>query len=177
MSATIDITQAQLLTALRTFLLGIYSGEVIRSQDNRVPMPTGPFCTMTPLFLTGLSSSSSTYTDPGAGTGTENNQRSTQWRVQLDFYGVGSGDAAATVAALVRTSYACDQMAASGMQPLYAGEPKQNPLITAEQQYENRWTVDFIAQFNPIVQTPMQFASSLAVGVADVDVTFPPETP
>lgn len=177
MSATISITENQLIVALGTFLQGIYGGAVLRSQANRVPMPSGPFCAMTPLFITGLSSSTSTYTDPGQGVGTENNQRSTQWRVQLDFYGEGAGDAAATVAALIRTPYACDQLSSSGMQPLYAGEPKQNPLTNAEQQYENRWTVDFIAQFNPIVQTPMEFASQLAVGVADVDVTFPPETP
>lgn len=174
MSTTIDITQTQLLTALRTFLLGIYAGEVIQSQNNRVPMPNGNFCTMTPLFLTGLSTSRSTYTDPGTSLGTESNQRSTEWRVQLDFYGESAADSATMVAALIRTSYACDQLADSGMQPLYAGEPKQTTLTNAEQQYESRWTVDFIAQFNPTVQTTMDFADQLAIGLVDVDVTFPP---
>ena len=174
MSASISVTQTQLLTALRTFLLGVYDGEVIKSQQNRVPMPTGNFCTMTPLFLTGLSTSRSSYTDPGTNPGTESNERSTEWRVQLDFYGASAADSAATVAALIRTSYACDQLAATGMQPLYASEPKQTTLITAEQQFESRWTVDFIAQFNPVVQTPMDFADQLAVGLVDVDVAFPP---
>lgn len=178
MTATIDITESQLLAALRTFLLGVYAGEVVKAQDNRVPMPVGPFCAMTPLFITGLSTSTSTYTDPGTNPGgTQNHQRSTQWQVQLDFYGAGAGDSAAIVAALIRTPYACEQLASSGMQPLYAGEPKQMPLNNAEQQYENRWSVDFIAQFNPIVQTPQDFADQLVVGLADVDVTFPPETP
>jgi hypothetical protein len=175
MTATLSITESALLTALRGFLLPVIGGEVIRSQGNRTPMPTGDFCTMTPMFQAGLSTSWSDYTDPGANPGSENVQRDTQWNVQLDFYGPNASDRAAIVAALIRTPYACDQLAASGMQPLYAGEPKQTSLINAEQQYENRWTVDFVAQFNPVVQTPMDFAAQLAIGLADVDVTFPPE--
>lgn len=174
MTATISITESALLAALRGFLLTIYAGEVVQSQDNRLPMPKGNFCTMTPLFLTALSMSHSAYTDPGTNPGTESNQRSTEWRVQLDFYGDSAADSAATVAALVRTPYACEQLAASGMQPLYAGEPKQTTLINAEQQYNNRWTVEFVAQFNPVVQTPLDFADQLDVGLVDVDVTYPP---
>lgn len=174
-TASISITEAALLAALRGFLLPIIGGQVIRSQTNRAPMPTGDFCVMTPLFLTGLSTSWSAYTDPGSNPGSENAQRSTQWNVQLDFYGPSAADHAAIIAALIRTPYACDQLAGSGMQPLYAGDAKQTAMVNAEQQYENRWTVDFVAQFNPVVQTPMDFAAQLAIGLADVDVTFPPE--
>ena len=174
MTASIDITETQLLTALRTFLLTVYAGEVIQAQANRVAMPQGNFCTMTPLFLKALTMSHSAYTDPGTNPGAESNQRSTQWNVQLDFYGPTSSDACAIVAALIRTDYACDQLAASGMQPLYAGDPKQTTMINAEQQYEPRWTVEFVAQFNPIVTTPLDFASVLNAGLIDVDVKFPP---
>lgn len=174
MTATISITESALMIALRTFLLTVYAGEVIQSQTNRAAMPTGNFCTMTPLFLTPLSMSHSAYTDPGTNPGTEANQRSTEWRVQLDFYGDSAADSAATVAALVRTPYACEQLATSGMQPLYAGDPKQTTLINAEQQFNSRWTLDFIAQFNPVVQTPLDFADQLDVGLIDIDVTYPP---
>lgn len=174
-AATISLTQSALLTALRSFLLGLYAGEVVQAQDNRVPMPLGSFCTMTAMYITPLSMSFDTYTDPGTNPGTANNQRSTQWRVQLDFYGPGAADSATIIAQTVRTEYACTQLVASGMQPLYASEPKNTTLINAEQQFENRWTVDFIAQFNPIVTTPMDFAAQLDIGLADVDVTFPPE--
>lgn len=174
MSASISVTQTQLLNALRTFLLSIYTGEVIQSQNNRVPMPTGNFCTMTPLFLNGLSTNRASYTDPGTNPGTESNERSTEWRVQLDFYGDNAADSAATVATLIRTPYACEQLADSGMQPLYAGDPKQTTMINAEQQWQSRWTMDFVAQFNPVVQTPMDFADQLGIGLVDVDVAFPP---
>lgn len=178
MATTISITESALLVALRTFMLGIFpiGVQVIRSQVNRAAMPTGDFIVMTPMLLTGLSQPAPvSYTDPGTNPGTANVQRSTQWSVQLDVYGPNAADNAAIVAQLIRTPYACDQLATSGMQPLYAGEPKQTALINAEQQYENRWTLDFHAQFNPVVQTSQDFAATLYVGLADVDVTFPPE--
>ena len=173
-TATIDITASALMTALRTFLMGVYAGQVIQSQDNRVPMPVGNFCTITPLLIKALSMSHSTYTDPGTNPGTESNQRSTQWNVQLDFYGPTAADACAIIAALIRTDYACEQLATSGMQPLYAGDPKQTTMMNAEQQYEPRWTVEFVAQYNPVVNTPLDFASRLDATLVSVDVKFPP---
>lgn len=179
MTSTISITQDDLMTALRGFLLTIVSGEVVQSQDNRVPMPQGDFCTMTPMFLGALSTDRSAYTDPGNNPGVESHSRSTQWTCQLDFYGPSAGDNASIVSTLVRTDTACDYFAASGidLQPLYARDPKQTTLINAENQFENRWTMEFVGQFNPVVQSAQDFAASLHVGLAEVDVTFPPEHP
>lgn len=177
MSVTVSITKAQLQTALRAFLLGITGNgwQVIEGQDNRVAMPTGTFITMTSMLTPMLSTSKSTWVDPGSNPGTENNLTSSQWRCQLDFYGDGAGDMALTVSRLVRTEYACDQFATSGvdMQPLYAEEPRNTTLINAEQQYEERWTLDFLAQFNPVVSTPLDFAATLTAGLVEVDTTFP----
>lgn len=174
----ISITESNLMTALRSFLVGVLGTgvEVIQSQNNNAAMPLGDFVTMTPMFATGLAWSRSAYVDPGVNPGIARVQRSTQWNTQLDFYGPNAANNAATVATLIRTEYACEQFAASGvdMQPLYAGEPKQTTLINAEQKYENRWTLDFIGQYNPIVQTGQDFAGSLNIGLADVDVVFPP---
>ncbi len=175
MSAAISVTRSQLLAALRGFLLSAVDVEVVQAQDNRVAMPDGPFITMTDMGFVGLSTNRSSYHDPGAGIGTETNARSTQWNVQLDFYGEGAADLAATVAVLVRSEYACRQLANSGMQPLYAGEPRNTTLLNGEQQYEERWTLEFSAQCNPSVTTPMDFADELVIQLAETDVTFPPE--
>lgn len=175
MTASISITESALLTALRSFLLGIIGGEVIKAQGNRAAMPTGDFCTMTPLLVTGLSTDRVTYADPGSNPGTGDHSRSTRWDCQLDFYGPSAADHAATVATLIRTGYACEQFAASGvdMQPLYAGEPKQTTMLNAEQQFEDRWTLEFSAQFNPAVSTPQDFAAALTVVPASIDARFP----
>lgn len=176
MSLSISISDDDLLTALRGFLLSAFDAEVVQGQANRVAMPLGNFIEMTPMLLSSLSTTRVSY-DPA--TMVQSFANPTKWTCQLDFYGDSAASNAATFLAVIRTSYACDQFAASGMdfQPLYASDPRNTTLITGEQQYEGRYTVDLIAQFNPVVQTPQQFTTQIAIGLVDVDVTFPPETP
>lgn len=173
MTLSISITEDNLMTALRGFLLSAFAAEVIQSQVNRVAMPQGNFIQMTSLMMSSLSTTRSSYA-PGAGTQSFANP--TKWTCQLDFYGDASADNAATFLAVIRTAYACDQFAAAGFdfQPLYAGEARNTTLINGEQQYEGRYTVDLVAQFNPVVTAGQDFARQLAIGLADVDVKFPP---
>lgn len=176
MNATVSITKSQLFTALRSFLLGLFPDgwEVIEAQDNRVPMPAGNFIEMTATILNPLSTPKSTWVDPGTNPGSNQSVTSTQWRCQLDVYGPGAADVATTIANLVRTEYACDQFASSGieMQPLYSEGPHNTTMINAEQQYEERWTLDFIAQFNPVVTTPLDFAGELNAELVEIDTTY-----
>lgn len=173
-----DVTEEDLLTALRGFLLPIVGGEVVQSQENGVDMPPPPFTTMTTLRITGLSTNKQTWADTGdSSTSAIKNSRSSQWTVQIDVYGDGAMDRANNAASLTRTSYGCDQFAAAAVdiQPLYAGEPHQTSMITGEQQYEQRWTFDFVAQFNPIITVSEQYADQLNINLAEVAATFPPE--
>jgi len=175
---TADVTEEDLLTALRGFLLPIVGGEVVRSQENGVPMPTGPFTTMTTLRIAGLSTDKQIWADTGSSaTSSIKHARSSEWTVQIDVYGEGAMDRANATAALVRTDYACNQFAAASIdiQPLYAGEPHQTTMINGEQQYEPRWTFDFVAQFNPVIAVPEQYADQLVINLAEVATTFPPE--
>ncbi len=48
-------------------------------------------------------------------------------------------------------------------------------MINGEQQYESRWTFDFVAQFNPVIAVPEQYADQLQINLAEIDATFPPE--
>lgn len=173
MTTSISITEAQLYTALRAFLIGLLPCEVVQGQQNRAAMPKGDFVTMTSLGTTGLSTDKATY-QPAASTQTH--ERSTRWDVQLDFYGANAADYANTVATLVKTDYACSQFEASGlgMDPLYAEEPRQIPFVNAESQYEKRWSVQCAFQFNPTVVVSQQFAASLKVVPENIDVVFPP---
>ena len=171
MPATISVTESQLFTALRTFLLEVIDSgvEVIQTQNNRVPMPKGPFVAMTPIRIDGLSTSVTDYTDTARA-----DTRTTQWQVQLDFYGPQASMQAATVAQLWRTSWAAEQLSSGPIQPLYPGEPLQTTMVNAEMQWESRWTLDLFAQFNPITTVAQQSAIALEIGLAEVDTTFPP---
>ena len=183
MTPTLSLTESQTCTALRAFLLNVLPSpvEVIRTQDNRVPVPSGPdYVTMTPMMLVRLETNVVTYGDPFPATpGTRMDRKATQVTVQLDIYGPASADNAQIVATLLRSDYATDQFATSGFDvtPLYAGEPHQMPFSNGEQQVENRWTVDAVLQTNPIVTTGQEFASEVHIGtqgLINVDVVYPP---
>lgn len=163
------------MAALRGFLLSVVDVEVVKTQGNRVPMPKGAFVMMTTMGMPPLATPTTRYHDTGVyGSGTESNTRSTTWRVQLDFYGAGSAGRASTFAILMRTDYACRELAGTPIQPLDAGEPRNTTLLNGEQQYEERFTLDVEFQFNPTVTTPQDFAAALVIQLAEVDATFPP---
>jgi len=178
MTATISITQDTLTTALRGFLLPIVSTtEVFLSQQNLDPMPLGSFITMTPISTEGLSTNHTSYHDTGvSGTGTQMNSRTTLWRCQLDCYGDDAQDMANIIATLWRSPYACENLTTDtlNIQPLYAGEPHQTTMINAEQQFENRWTVDVMLQFNPVITVPQDFADQLVIGLVEIGAKYPP---
>lgn len=176
MAATVSITESQALTALRSFILSVVDlapDNVIRGLQNRVAMPVGDFIELTPLLNMALSTDVQTYDRT-------NNQsdyeRSTQITVQVDCYGSLAMDRANTLSILLRSDYACQSFAGSGidMQPLYAGDARQLQFVTGEAQYMERWGFDAVLQMNPIVAVPQDFADSLKVGLIDVDVVYPP---
>lgn len=102
--------------------------------------------------------------------GTHAALQATQVTIQLDVHGPASGDNAVTISTLMRDEVACQAFTDAGfeVQPLYAGEPRQMPFINAEQQYENRWTIDAVLQANPIVSVPQQFAEVVTVSTISV---------
>lgn len=93
--------------------------------------------------------------------------------MQLDVHGPGSTDNAQTISTLMRSAYAVDQLAPSGLAPLYADDPRQLPFINAANQFEDRWSVDVHLQINPVVSAPQQFADAVTLTIVDVDVAYP----
>lgn len=66
MSITLSLSEVQIFTALRSFLLAILPAgiEVVKAQDNRVPEPAGTnFVTMTPILRERLETNVDTYSD------------------------------------------------------------------------------------------------------------------
>ncbi|WP_160286392.1 phage neck terminator protein [Pseudomonas knackmussii] len=176
MPSTVNVTEADLFVALRSFLLAVLGDtfQVFKSQNNQVAMPTGAFVMMTPLFIDGLSTNVVTY---DAANDERHDTRTTQFRVQLDVYGPGASANSNIIATLFRSEYATDLMASGPLQPFYATEPKQNVMTNSEAQYEDRWTFELYMQFNPTVTSPQQFADALQIGLVEVDTKFPPGAP
>ncbi|PTQ70295.1 hypothetical protein [Pseudomonas sp. GV071] len=177
MTVTIDLTEADLMTALRGFLLPIVNCPVVPAEDNQ-PLPSGTFVTMTSLSIEALASNKSRFADTGSATTSRLDYLcSSQWTVQLDFYGVPANSLAMRVAGLVGSDYAADWFAAGtlAMTPLYASQLRNTTRINSEQQYQPRWTFNFVAQFNPVITTAMDYADQLHIEVAEVAIKFPPE--
>lgn len=161
---SISITDQDVFTALRTFLIGVLPNgtEVVQAQDNYVSMPDGPFVTMNNVSKTRLATNIDSYTYSSPILGTKDLETKTQFVIQLDFYGPDSGDWAQIVQCAYRDEYATSVFPAN-IQPLYADDPMQIPLIDGEQNYTQRWKLKAVMQYNPIVSLTQQFADQINI--------------
>lgn len=178
-SATLSFLESDVFNSLRALILTMVPGiEVVRAQANRVPEPAGSdFIVMTQILRTRLATNIDVYTDhypssPGVGA----IRQATQFDVQLDVHGPASGDSVQIISTLWRDEYTTDFFDAGtiDVQALYASAPRQVPFINAEDQYENRWTIDLSMQINQVVTVPQDFADEVDVGIISVDAVYPP---
>jgi hypothetical protein len=171
---SISITDQDVFTALVTFF-GLYLPgiPVVQAQDNRVPMPIGGFVMMNNTSQTRLSTNVPKYNAGSVNPGAKEILTATKYGMQLDFYGPDSASWAMQTQTLFRDEFATDAFPAN-IQPLYADDPMQMPLIDGEDQYEQRWKVSAFLQYNPIITVGQDFAAALTVEIASVDVVYPP---
>lgn len=160
-----------LFVAVRAFLLTLVPPgvEVVDGLDNSVPMPVDPFIQVTPSAQARLATNHSVQL--------VSQERAvkmpTRYNVIMDCYGPDSSDWATTIVAMWRDPYGCEALAAVGA-PLYSTDPTQIPLVNGEENYEQRWTITALLQFNPVVTVPQQSATVLDIDLVSVDAEFPP---
>lgn len=159
-SIPVDAVIKALGAFLQPFVPG---GQIVRAQANRVAMPPSPCVVLTELLQVDLST-------PVVGNDPANAQiditSPTRIDIQIDFYGTLAGDYCKAVKGVWRTFYATSKFPAN-IQPLYCSDGRQMPLITAEQQYESRWTLTASLQYNPTVIVPQDYATALAVNILE----------
>ncbi len=174
MAYTQDLTEYQVFTELRTFILSVLGTavtEVVLLPANRVPMPkTYPFVTMSPLFKTQIERPTATFTAT-----TETVMMPTEYHIQLDAYGPTGGDIMQILFTVFNSGDAFDSfnaMTPVGIYPLYSEIPHQHPLVDEEAEYEVRWIMDVCLQYNPTLTTTAQTASTVAVGIISVEAAY-----
>ena len=132
---------------------------IIRGQANRVPPPVPAFVVVTEIHRANLDTPVFINSaDPNIQQATVTNSK--QIDIQIDFYGVDSANWSAAVETVFRSPYAPDQFP-TGMAPLFCSDAQQAPLITGEEQYENRWVLTASLEYNPDVTVPQQSATEL----------------
>lgn len=160
-----------LYVAVRSFLLSLFPTgvEVVQGLGNDVPMPLGEFINMTATAQAALSTNRSDYSvDLQRSVSTPH-----RYNLQLDCYGPTSSDRATQIVMMWRDQYGWEALAPNAA-PLYCTDPVQVPLVNGEENYEQRWTLTALLQFNPVVTVPQQSATALAVDLVSVDAEFPP---
>lgn len=171
-------TQRSLYVVVKALLVsitGLDPSLVIQGLPNRAAMPPASPGYIT-MQLTGnnrLNYNIDTWDFADPNPSEISAEQHVKMRLQLDFYGVASGDWATMFTTLWRDETACLALEPTA-DPLYTNDPILAPLDDSEQQYESRWTVEAFLQYNPITTVPMQFADTLSITLINVDKTYPP---
>lgn len=177
MSFVVDLIDQDIFKALRGLILQLVDAgtEVVQAQDNLVAMPKMPFVAMNNVGQRRLMTNLDSWASTGAPSSMAIEQH-IEYRIQVDFYGNEASVWATMLQALFRDSYGADFFATISpkIQPLYADDPVQIPLITGENQYLQRWRVLAVMQYNPTMNVTQDFADALTVGLVSVDAQFPP---
>jgi len=157
-------TSTTIFTAIRGLLLSLIDDcEVIKSLNNKTPMPVGGFIAMTMLFDTRLATNTHVYLDSTPETGIRKSKQQVQKTIQFDCYGPDSAEWAGVLSTMLRDDYSCRYLQGFGVQPIDADDPKLMPIIDGEQQYLHRWVVTAKFQVNFDVLVPQQFFDEAVV--------------
>lgn len=161
------MSQDNLFIWLREFVLSIIPGiEVIQGLGNGVPMPAGQFISLTASTQRRLRTNQSTY-DSAAGTRAV--EQGTEYSIQVDCYGPESSDHATKISTLWLDSYGYSMLQPYGCAPLYASDPVQSALVNGEENYEQRWMLTAVLQFNPVITVAQEFADGAQVAFKNAD--------
>ncbi len=186
-----SVTSDQLFTALGQWLEDrvVPAGvQVVQALENGVPTPATAdpaspnlvrpvgWVSMQTVQQLRLATDLSDYLDPAPDPGSLELSASSEWIVQVDFYGPAAEDWAKAAAILFRSSDACTyfQAKVDGLAPLYEEDPRQVPLLDGEHQFERRLSLSLHFNYTPVVQVPQDFADTLDAGTVSVEATFQP---
>lgn len=179
MSDTITPVLRDSYVAVKAFVVGVLGIDpslVVQGYPNEASMPpaTPGWVQMTAHHKQRLATSVEDWdmvsdTDPT----TVDVSQSVQVTLQLDCFSPLASDWADMLTTLLRSTVGCDALKPA-CQPLYADDPIRAPLTSAEAQYNDRWIVQAVLQYNPVVTSPQQFADAATVTVINVDEAYPP---
>jgi len=153
-----SITVNSIIDALYGFLRLFEAGaEIVQSQQNRVPMPKSPVFVLTPINQSNIETPSVVVEDRDAIITTP-----TRITIQVDIFGEYSVDLCTAIIAVIRSGVS-DTYFQNGMAILHCDDGMQSQFITGEQQFEQRWILQIVMQFNPGVVMPLTTANKLSI--------------
>jgi len=150
---------------------------ILRGQQNRVPMPAVPFVIMTTVGTprrigTNVDSVEAVIEDGELVGFTAAVKADFEYSMQLDLYSPLAESWAMAVELLWRDNIGFAAMPA-GMKPLYSEDRRQMPLVGAENQWVQRWTMTLYLDYQPTWTQPCEAATAITVIPWPVDVFIP----
>ncbi|WP_312766107.1 phage neck terminator protein [Enterobacter soli] len=167
-----DFTIDNIIDVLADFVEPI-CGKAQQAQANRVPMPKGQFCILTPLRFTRLSTTRDVSQDTGdPSTSAMGYTEVRQADIQVDIYGQGAGDRAVALETTFASSYAYDKIKAieQRLAPLYSSPAIQAPMIDAESQWQERYMLTLSLQAHITVSFPQDYFDKAEITSQQVDI-------
>jgi hypothetical protein len=177
----LDISDAEIYVALEGFFkLIVPNGTpIIRGQQNRIPEPNVPCVVMTTIGAprrigTNAENTEATVVD-GEITGFEALvEADFEYSIQADFYSPVAESWAMAAELLWRGKIGWAFMP-EGMKPLYSEGRQQLPIVGAENQWIQRWTMTLVLDYAPTFTQATQAATVATVIPEAIEVFFPPD--
>lgn len=166
-----DFTIDNVIDVLADFVEPI-CGKAQQAQANRVPMPKDPFCILTPLRFTRLSTTRDVSQDTGdSSTSAMGYTEVRQADIQVDIYGDGAGDRAIALETVFTSGYAYEKIKAldERLAPLYSSAAIQAPMINAESQWQERYMLTLSLQAHITVSFPQDYFDKAEFTTIQVD--------
>ena len=148
------VTHTDIYREIKAYLTGLFScpSEIInQGYQNGVSLPENAVV-MTILYERNIDVSTNYY---DISTGTTTVQQSVEVTMQVDFYGNDAGVRCRKLSHLWKNMYATEEL--KKCQPLYAKESRQMTYINEKDQYEHRWSIDILLQYNPEFEHTQEF--------------------
>lgn len=166
-----DFTIDNIIDVLAGYVEPI-AGLCQQAQANRVPMPKGSFCILTPLRFTRLSTTRDIKQDTGdPSTSAMGYTEIRQADIQVDIYGDNAGDRAIALETTFYSGYAYDKVKSldARLAPLYSSPAIQAPMINAESQWQARYTITLSLQAHITVSFPQDYFDKAEITTEQVD--------
>jgi hypothetical protein len=166
-----DFTIDNIIDVLSDYIEPI-GGTCRQAQANRVPMPKGQFCILTPLRFTRLSTTRDIKQDTSSpATSAMGYTEVRQAVIQVDIYGQGAGDRAIALETVFTSGHAYDKIKAidSRLAPLNSTAAIQAPMIDAESQWQERYTLTLSLQAHITVSFPQDYFDHAEITTEQVD--------
>lgn len=169
MSNSITINDS--IDALANFIEP-FCGSCYQAQSNRVPSYTGQFCIITPLNSKRIGTTKQSNKDTGDNSTAQigfDEVREASY--QLDIYGDGAGDRALALETVFRSGYGVDAVEQENIAvtPLYSSDAIQAPFISAESQWENRYTITLTVQLKVTITVQQDYFDQADFSIEKVD--------